>query len=214
MQKKFIFSGTVQGVGFRYTTYRIALNYNITGWVKNLPDGTVEVIACGNEKEIKEFINIENEEFTNLKSLQKKDLMNIKKIENVINVLRKLREELIEASMKSGGKIWNSPTLVPTITNIVTYIRSLLHQIFEDEKLVIKDIRIGNETYKLEINIEKDLRELINKPETRRIASQIVGLENAIKELEEYRNKFTNLLRRNIEELRREDEEIVRKLQD
>ena len=49
--------GRVQGVGFRYTTCRIATGYNITGYVKNMPDGSVECIVEGNSKELNLFIS-------------------------------------------------------------------------------------------------------------------------------------------------------------
>ncbi|HEY1052851.1 MAG TPA: acylphosphatase [Prosthecobacter sp.] len=39
------FSGRVQGVGFRYSTKQIASGFDVTGWVKNLPDGRVELFA-------------------------------------------------------------------------------------------------------------------------------------------------------------------------
>ncbi len=42
-----IVSGSVQGVGFRYFTLREALRLKLSGWVRNLPDGTVEVYAEG-----------------------------------------------------------------------------------------------------------------------------------------------------------------------
>jgi acylphosphatase len=45
--KHVIFIGHVQGVGFRYTSYAIAGRYDVTGFVKNLPDGTVEMLAQG-----------------------------------------------------------------------------------------------------------------------------------------------------------------------
>lgn len=50
--KHVIFKGRVQGVGFRWTVHRIALGYDLTGFVKNLPDGTVEMLAQGDIKEI------------------------------------------------------------------------------------------------------------------------------------------------------------------
>jgi acylphosphatase len=46
------FSGQVQGVGFRYTANRIARRYNITGFVRNLPDSDVEMLAQGPEQDI------------------------------------------------------------------------------------------------------------------------------------------------------------------
>ncbi len=43
--KNVLYSGRVQGVGFRYSTKRIASGFDVTGWVKNLPDGRVELMA-------------------------------------------------------------------------------------------------------------------------------------------------------------------------
>jgi acylphosphatase len=43
--KNVLYSGRVQGVGFRYSTKRIASGFDVTGWVKNLPDGRVELQA-------------------------------------------------------------------------------------------------------------------------------------------------------------------------
>lgn len=42
-----VYCGHVQGVGFRYTTRSIARHYDVTGYVRNLPDGNVEVVAEG-----------------------------------------------------------------------------------------------------------------------------------------------------------------------
>ena len=50
------FSGTVQGVGFRFTTERIARNYQVSGWVRNLSDGRVEMIVEGSEEQIIQLI--------------------------------------------------------------------------------------------------------------------------------------------------------------
>ncbi len=47
-----IFSGYVQGVGFRYTARRVAGGFAVTGWVRNLPDGKVELEAQGERAEV------------------------------------------------------------------------------------------------------------------------------------------------------------------
>jgi acylphosphatase len=41
------YSGHVQGVGFRFTSHRIAQGFNVGGYVRNLPDGRVEVVVEG-----------------------------------------------------------------------------------------------------------------------------------------------------------------------
>jgi acylphosphatase len=50
------FSGHVQGVFFRDTVKRIALDLGITGWVKNLSDGRVEAMLEGEKEKIEELI--------------------------------------------------------------------------------------------------------------------------------------------------------------
>ena len=50
------FSGTVQGVGFRYTTVRVARGYDVTGTVRNVPDGQVECVVEGESAEIDAFL--------------------------------------------------------------------------------------------------------------------------------------------------------------
>lgn len=50
------FSGRVQGVGFRYTTFHVARRFQVTGYVKNLPDGRVEAIIEGDSAEIERFL--------------------------------------------------------------------------------------------------------------------------------------------------------------
>ncbi len=47
-----IFIGRVQGVGFRYTVHRMAHRHRLTGFVRNLPDGTVEMFAQGPAQDI------------------------------------------------------------------------------------------------------------------------------------------------------------------
>jgi acylphosphatase len=43
--KRFVVSGRVQGVGFRYFVQAAAARENVTGWVRNTPDGRVEAVA-------------------------------------------------------------------------------------------------------------------------------------------------------------------------
>ena len=50
------YTGMVQGVGFRATTARIARGYPVTGWVRNLPDGRVELLVEGAEEDVKKFL--------------------------------------------------------------------------------------------------------------------------------------------------------------
>ena len=46
------YSGRVQGVGFRYTSQRLADEHAVAGYVRNLPDGRVELVAEGNPKAV------------------------------------------------------------------------------------------------------------------------------------------------------------------
>ncbi len=48
--------GRVQGVGFRYTCASIAKRYPVSGYVKNLRDGSVELLVSGNPKTIADFL--------------------------------------------------------------------------------------------------------------------------------------------------------------
>jgi acylphosphatase len=59
------FSGHVQGVGFRYTTHSIARRYPITGFVRNLPDRRVELVAEGEPMQIEAFLSEVRERFFN-----------------------------------------------------------------------------------------------------------------------------------------------------
>jgi acylphosphatase len=49
------YSGRVQGVGFRYTVKSVASGFEVTGTVRNLPDGRVELIAEGAKAQLEAF---------------------------------------------------------------------------------------------------------------------------------------------------------------
>jgi acylphosphatase len=53
--RKFIISGLVQGVGFRFFVQRASARHQVRGYVKNLPDGRVEALAEGDEKSVENF---------------------------------------------------------------------------------------------------------------------------------------------------------------
>ena len=55
--RRYIVKGRVQGVGFRYFTHRVAQEVGVRGWVKNLPNGTVEVCAEGDMEPMEQFLS-------------------------------------------------------------------------------------------------------------------------------------------------------------
>ncbi len=55
MRRRYFVEGAVQGVGFRYFTWRQAVRLGIAGWVRNLPDGRVEVAAEGDPQRLAEL---------------------------------------------------------------------------------------------------------------------------------------------------------------
>ena len=66
MQKQVhvIFSGRVQGVGFRFSTMSIARHLSVRGWVRNLAGSSVELVADGEEKVLQDFIRRIEGEFS------------------------------------------------------------------------------------------------------------------------------------------------------
>ena len=53
--RKFLISGDVQGVGYRFFAQRAAARHQIVGYVRNLPDGTVEALAEGPANSVEAF---------------------------------------------------------------------------------------------------------------------------------------------------------------
>lgn len=51
------FYGDVQGVGFRYTACRVAGSHEVAGYVRNLPDGSVECVVEGESAEVDAFVD-------------------------------------------------------------------------------------------------------------------------------------------------------------
>jgi len=51
------YEGNVQGVGFRWAARDAAKGFDVTGWVRNLPDGRVELQVTGEEDEVRAFLD-------------------------------------------------------------------------------------------------------------------------------------------------------------
>jgi acylphosphatase len=54
--KRVNYHGRVQGVGFRYTAHGIAAGFPVSGYVKNLRDGSVELVAEGDAEQVEAFL--------------------------------------------------------------------------------------------------------------------------------------------------------------
>jgi acylphosphatase len=54
--KHIVFTGNVQGVGFRFTVFHLANRYQLSGWVRNCTDGGVEMVAQGQPDKIDDCI--------------------------------------------------------------------------------------------------------------------------------------------------------------
>ena len=55
-RREVYYEGRVQGVGFRYTVCRVAARFGVTGYVRNLPDGRVLLVAEGPPAELDRFV--------------------------------------------------------------------------------------------------------------------------------------------------------------
>jgi|TARA_Y200000002_G_C22357345_1_gene527600 acylphosphatase len=77
------FTGRVQGVGFRYQVVSIAKGFELTGYVKNLQDGRVELLAEGDETEVMNFIEaVESELDVFIKSIEKETGVSLRQHSN------------------------------------------------------------------------------------------------------------------------------------
>lgn len=54
--RQIFYEGRVQGVGFRFTCKQIARGYEVVGWIRNLPDGRVELQCSGERDEVDGFL--------------------------------------------------------------------------------------------------------------------------------------------------------------
>ena len=71
VRKHYIFSGRVQGVGFRYTMNRYASHLGLTGWVRNLHDGNVEAYVQGEESKIIKLLHyLNSDEYIVIRHMQ------------------------------------------------------------------------------------------------------------------------------------------------
>ncbi len=75
MRKHYIFTGLVQGVGFRWVAYHAASRYGVTGFVRNLPDGSVEMEAEGSEAALGMVVEcIRNGRFIEIESVAEREI--------------------------------------------------------------------------------------------------------------------------------------------
>ena len=75
IRKRFIFHGEVQGVGFRWNAKHIARKYDVTGWAENRYDGTVEMEAEGNPRDIDCLIHeLKHARWTYIERIEEQDI--------------------------------------------------------------------------------------------------------------------------------------------
>ncbi len=82
LAKRVIFEGRVQGVGFRYTVKDLSRGFEVCGWVRNLPDGSVELQVMGEPDEVESFIQEIAEESSVAHHITKLGAVKIPLLEN------------------------------------------------------------------------------------------------------------------------------------
>lgn len=71
----FYFSGRVQGVGFRYQATRIARSLGLTGYVRNLWDGRVELEAQGEEQKIRNLVSeLQQQPYIRIEDVERREI--------------------------------------------------------------------------------------------------------------------------------------------
>ena len=71
MRRHFILSGRVQGVGFRWRASQIGEILGLTGWVRNLEDGSVEMEAEGSEEDIDRLLQmLQNDRYIDITGMR------------------------------------------------------------------------------------------------------------------------------------------------
>ena len=74
-----VIAGRVQGVGFRFFAQRNAIKYSLTGWVRNMDNGMVELEIQGSEHNVTKFLSVikKGNTFINIEdySIKKVDLI-------------------------------------------------------------------------------------------------------------------------------------------
>jgi len=78
------YEGHVQGVGFRWSVQHLAKGFDVTGWVRNLPDGQVELQVQGEESEVCAFLD----------TIRKSELASL---------IRKQRESRVDSPIPTSG---------------------------------------------------------------------------------------------------------------
>lgn len=73
--KRIIFTGRVQGVGFRFTAHSVARHCRLKGFIRNLPDGNVEMLAQGQAEDIDNCLSLIKETFADcIRDIQLEDI--------------------------------------------------------------------------------------------------------------------------------------------